>query len=228
MSTVEFLVWLVQLSRHSIDSTRQNMRENPSDITFHTIDEVNFTNSCLPLHSCPLPVYPLLHVQVQPPSVSIQEACAWQSSISAAHSSKSGSEKERCSHIQRCVRVVQCCMLYYIQSLRNDSVLPQNMAYGQYWDIDDGLTQTCSPLQVSPSPVYPLLHVQVQLPSVFIHMACSWHESVPAEHSSISDSRHNKVFMKHISDAMHGVWHTTTNVLSHHFVNGLQLLAMCK
>ena len=43
-------------------------------------------------------------------------------------------------------------------------------------------------MHVTPFPAYPWLQVQVKLPGVFVHIALVLQLSIPAEHSSISDT----------------------------------------
>jgi len=57
------------------------------------------------------------------------------------------------------------------------------------------------PVQVTPFPVYPVLQVQVKLPTVLSQVAWSWQLSVPSVHSSTSTSS-QKVVCINITDDM--------------------------
>ena len=45
------------------------------------------------------------------------------------------------------------------------------------------------PLQVTPFPEYPSLHVHVKLPSLLLHVACGWQSLLPCVHSSLSERK---------------------------------------
>ena len=57
-----------------------------------------YTNLCSPVHDVPLPVYPELQVQLNDPSVSVQNASGSQSWVFVVHSLMSGEDDAKLIH----------------------------------------------------------------------------------------------------------------------------------
>ena len=64
-----------------------------------------YTNLCSPVHDVPLPVYPALQVQLNDPSVSVQNASGSQSWAFVVHSLMSGEDDAKLFHRMKAFQI---------------------------------------------------------------------------------------------------------------------------
>ena len=109
------------------------------------------------LQTTPVPVKPGLHAQVKLPATLVQLAFAEQLSVSVAHSSMSVQPRAAAGEARRAIAAGERAGV--LLQIASGSQPPLLVAHSSM------------SAQVAPSPVKPVLHVQVRVPVVFEHVA---------------------------------------------------------
>lgn len=113
------------------------------------------------LHTTPLPSNPLLHAHVNPPSVSVHVALAWQLFAPVAHSSM-------------LVQDVPSPLYPDLQAQEKDPALLKQSALASQL-LSDADAHSSSSVHVNPFPENPELHAQVYDPSVSVQVPYALH-----------------------------------------------------